>query len=178
MFTGIQSSCFNICFSVHRYTKLGFAGNNEPQMIMPSAVAIKETASVGDRAARRVCKGVEDLDFFIGDEAMNATGYAVKVRLLLLFFSNFKTIFFAKLSETYPELIVQKNIWYKKTILLKWVATCSVKLNGSLIRWVVAFYLQTSHFTRNIWESIITLQGLFCQNEGFYRAMLSKWGFL
>merc|ERR1719431_1829542 len=45
---------------------------------MPSAVAIKESASVGDQAVRRVCKGVEDLDFFIGDEAMSATGYSVK----------------------------------------------------------------------------------------------------
>ena len=63
----------------YRYTKLGFAGNNEPQMIIPSAVAIKETAKVGDQTARRLCTGVEDLDFFIGDEAMKATGYAVKV---------------------------------------------------------------------------------------------------
>jgi actin-related protein 3 len=48
---------------------------------MPSAVAIKETAKVGDQSMRRLCKGVEDLDFFIGDEAMEATGYAVKVSL-------------------------------------------------------------------------------------------------
>ncbi|MPC23974.1 Actin-related protein 3 [Portunus trituberculatus] len=60
------------------YTKLGFAGNHEPQMIIPSAVAIKETAKVGEQSQRRLCKGVEDLDFFIGDEAMDATGYAVK----------------------------------------------------------------------------------------------------
>lgn len=64
----------------YRYTKLGFAGNHEPQMIIPSAVAIKETAKVGEQSQRRLCKGVEDLDFFIGDEAMDATGYAVKVR--------------------------------------------------------------------------------------------------
>ena len=49
-------------------------------MIIPSAVAIKETAKVGEQSQRRLCKGVEDLDFFIGDEAMDATGYAVKVR--------------------------------------------------------------------------------------------------
>lgn len=48
-------------------------------MIIPSAVAIKETAKVGEQSQRRLCKGVEDLDFFIGDEAMDATGYAVKV---------------------------------------------------------------------------------------------------
>jgi actin-related protein 3 len=62
------------------YTKLGFANNKEPQFIIPSAIAIKETAKVGDQSSRRLCKGVEDLDFFIGDEAFDATGYAVKVR--------------------------------------------------------------------------------------------------
>ena len=29
-----------------RYTKMGFAGNKEPQFIMPSAIAVKETAKV------------------------------------------------------------------------------------------------------------------------------------
>ena len=29
--------------------------------------------------AQRLARGVEDLDFFIGDEAMEAKGYAVKV---------------------------------------------------------------------------------------------------
>jgi actin-related protein len=65
--------------SCFRYTKLGFAANKEPQFIIPSAIAIKETAKVGDQAVRRLTKGVEDLDFFIGDEAFEATGYAVKV---------------------------------------------------------------------------------------------------
>ena len=36
-------------------------------------------AKVGDDATRRLTRGVEDLDFFIGDEAMDAKGYAVKV---------------------------------------------------------------------------------------------------
>ena len=58
---------------------MGYAGNTEPQFILPSAIAIKETASVGDQAIRRLGKGVEDLDFFIGDEALNAPSYAVKV---------------------------------------------------------------------------------------------------
>ena len=62
-----------------RYSKLGYAGNKEPQFIIPSAIAVKETAKVGDDATRRLARGVEDLDFFIGDEAMEATGYAVKV---------------------------------------------------------------------------------------------------
>lgn len=61
------------------YTKLGYAANKEPQFIIPSAIAIKESARVGDQSSRRVTKGVEDLDFFIGDEAFDATGYSVKV---------------------------------------------------------------------------------------------------
>ncbi|KAG1681734.1 Actin-related protein 3 [Nymphon striatum] len=60
------------------YTKLGFAGNREPQFIMPSAIAIKESAKIGEQATRRLTKGVEDLDFYIGDEAIDASGYAVK----------------------------------------------------------------------------------------------------
>lgn len=62
---------------------MGYAGNTEPQFILPSAIAIKETASVGDQALRRLGKGVEDLDFYIGDEALNAPSYAVKVISLL-----------------------------------------------------------------------------------------------
>jgi len=60
------------------YTKMGFACNTEPQYIIPSAIAIKENASVGDQAAKRMGKGIEDLDFYIGDEALDATNYAVK----------------------------------------------------------------------------------------------------
>lgn len=56
------------------YTKLGYAGNTEPQFIMPSAIAVKETAKIGAQTV----KGVEDLDFTIGDEAMNVAGYATK----------------------------------------------------------------------------------------------------
>ena len=58
---------------------MGYAGNTEPQFILPSCIAIKESAKVGDQAIRRLGKGVEDLDFFIGDEALDATSYAVKV---------------------------------------------------------------------------------------------------
>lgn len=73
--------CNNYCvlLFICRYTKLGFANNKEPQFIIPSAIAIKETAKVGDQSIRRLTKGVEDLDFFIGDEAFDATGYSVKV---------------------------------------------------------------------------------------------------
>ena len=68
-----------LIFLLFRYSKLGYAGNKEPQFIIPSAIAVKETAKVGDDATRRLARGVEDLDFFIGDEAMDAKGYAVKV---------------------------------------------------------------------------------------------------
>lgn len=61
------------------YTKLGYAGNTEPQFIIPSCIAIKESAKVGDQAQRRVMKGVDDLDFFIGDEAIEKPTYATKV---------------------------------------------------------------------------------------------------
>jgi hypothetical protein len=43
------------------------------------AIAIKESAKVGDQSQRRLGKGVEDLDFFIGDEALEQPAYSVKV---------------------------------------------------------------------------------------------------
>ncbi|KAF3824520.1 hypothetical protein GH733_008805 [Mirounga leonina] len=42
------------------------------------SIAIKESAKVGDQAQRRVMKGVDDLDFFIGDEAIEKPTYATK----------------------------------------------------------------------------------------------------
>lgn len=42
-------------------------------------IAIKESAKVGDQAQRRMMKGVDDLDFFIGDEAIDKPTYATKV---------------------------------------------------------------------------------------------------
>ena len=57
---------------------MGYAGNRDPQFIIPSAIAIKETNKVGDQANRRLARGVDDLDFYIGDEALDATGYSVK----------------------------------------------------------------------------------------------------
>ncbi|KAJ1099569.1 hypothetical protein NDU88_004669 [Pleurodeles waltl] len=60
------------------YTKLGYAGNTEPQFIIPSCIAIKESAKVGDQAHIRLTQGVDDLDFFIGDEALDKPTYATK----------------------------------------------------------------------------------------------------
>ncbi|WAQ93553.1 ARP3A-like protein [Mya arenaria] len=39
------------------YTKMGYAGNTEPQFIIPSAIAVKESATVGDKSVRRLGKG-------------------------------------------------------------------------------------------------------------------------
>lgn len=36
---------------------------------------------MGDQAQRRVMKGVDDLDFFIGDEAIDKPTYATKVSI-------------------------------------------------------------------------------------------------
>lgn len=48
---------------------------------LPNAgIAIKESAKVGDQAQRRMMRGVDDLDFFIGDEAIDKPSYATKVR--------------------------------------------------------------------------------------------------
>lgn len=46
------------------YTKLGFAGNSEPQYIIPTAIATKDPKTIKNK------RGVEDLDFYIGDEAI------------------------------------------------------------------------------------------------------------
>lgn len=52
------------------YSKLGYAGNDQPQFIIPSAIAIKEK--------RGFARGIDDLDFYIGDEALDCPGYSVK----------------------------------------------------------------------------------------------------
>lgn len=50
------------------YTKMGFAGNCEPQYITPTVVATQEGKGAQKSAAQK--KGIEDLDFYIGDEAL------------------------------------------------------------------------------------------------------------
>lgn len=44
-----------------------------------AGIAIKESAKVGDQAQRRMMRGVDDLDFFIGDDAIDKPSYATKV---------------------------------------------------------------------------------------------------
>lgn len=58
-------------------TKLGFAGNDSPSFVFPTAIATSSASSKGGRNARNAGnvaskRGLEDLDFFIGDEALEA----------------------------------------------------------------------------------------------------------
>eukprot|EP00294_Goniomonas_avonlea_P008699 CAMPEP_0114563342 /NCGR_PEP_ID=MMETSP0114-20121206/13053_1 /TAXON_ID=31324 /ORGANISM="Goniomonas sp, Strain m" /LENGTH=410 /DNA_ID=CAMNT_0001749171 /DNA_START=23 /DNA_END=1255 /DNA_ORIENTATION=- len=55
------------------YTKMGYAGNVEPSYIVPTVIA------TDDSVGKQTQKGkIDDLDFFIGDEAVaNKAGYGV-----------------------------------------------------------------------------------------------------
>lgn len=55
------------------YTKMGFAGNCEPQYIIPSVIAANDlkAAGTGKSKASSAKTGVEDLDFHIGDAALS-----------------------------------------------------------------------------------------------------------
>lgn len=58
----------------------------QPQCIIPSCIAVKEYGKIGDREARRLGTGLDDLNFFIGDEAIAADGkndFSLKVTLSL-----------------------------------------------------------------------------------------------
>ncbi|RSH91546.1 actin [Saitozyma podzolica] len=77
------------------YTKMGFAGNSEPSFVFPTVIATHQSASSGSasaassggRAPPPVAgkpshlaskRGIEDLDFFIGDEAVaNSKTYSL-----------------------------------------------------------------------------------------------------
>jgi len=48
---------------------MGFAGNCEPQYIVPTVIATQEGKGAQKAATQK--KGVEDLDFYIGDEALS-----------------------------------------------------------------------------------------------------------
>jgi len=45
---------------------MGFAGNNDPTYVIPTEIALKPESKGGSIAGKR---GIEDMDFFIGDEA-------------------------------------------------------------------------------------------------------------
>lgn len=51
------------------YTKMGYAGNCEPSFILPSVIGTKPPEK-----CRRDLKGMEDMDFWIGDEAVARAG--------------------------------------------------------------------------------------------------------
>ena len=58
-------------------TKLGFAGNDSQSFVFPTAIATssasaKSTKSSGKTSFLSSKRGLEDLDFFIGDEALSA----------------------------------------------------------------------------------------------------------
>lgn len=56
------------------YTKMGYSGNVEPQYIIPTVLATR--ADEGGQA--RKMDGVEDMDFYVGDEAQaNSTTYQI-----------------------------------------------------------------------------------------------------
>ncbi|CAE6456328.1 unnamed protein product [Rhizoctonia solani] len=72
------------------YSKLGFAGNSDPSFVFPTAIATREHASTNAQSTSRgppvankpghlaSKRGIEDLDFFIGDEAIaNSKTYGV-----------------------------------------------------------------------------------------------------
>nr|XP_018261213.1 actin binding protein [Kwoniella dejecticola CBS 10117]OBR83371.1 actin binding protein [Kwoniella dejecticola CBS 10117] len=78
------------------YTKMGFAGNSEPSFVFPTVIATHQSASAGSsntsggsgaRAPPPIAgkpshlaskRGIEDLDFFIGDEAVaNSKTYSL-----------------------------------------------------------------------------------------------------
>ncbi|GMT28140.1 hypothetical protein PFISCL1PPCAC_19437, partial [Pristionchus fissidentatus] len=65
------------------YTKLGYAANTEPQFIIPSAIAVKDKVTSSHSSSLRsgsTIGKIDDLDFFIGDEAFapSAANYSVK----------------------------------------------------------------------------------------------------
>lgn len=57
------------------YTKMGYAGNTDPQFVIPTTIATRELArsASGKRVASQFNlaskRGIEDMDFFIGEEA-------------------------------------------------------------------------------------------------------------
>jgi actin-related protein 3 len=52
---------------------MGYSGNNDPQFIIPTCIGTRE-----QKGGNLSKKGIDDLDFYIGDEAMaNSKTYTV-----------------------------------------------------------------------------------------------------
>ncbi|KZP31681.1 actin actin-like protein [Athelia psychrophila] len=78
-----------ICDNGTGYSKIGFAGNSDPSFVFPTAIATRGPAAQSNTRGPAVParpghlaskRGVEDLDFFIGDEALansKTPGYGV-----------------------------------------------------------------------------------------------------
>ncbi|PVU98859.1 hypothetical protein BB559_001198 [Furculomyces boomerangus] len=53
------------------YTKMGFAGNTDPQFTIPTVIGLpNKSTKMTSRYGMASKKGIEDLDFYIGDEAI------------------------------------------------------------------------------------------------------------
>lgn len=59
-----------------RYTKMGYAGNAEPSYIIPSTIAIG-----GSDSNVRSRQGIEDLDYYIGNEVLRSALFAISIVL-------------------------------------------------------------------------------------------------
>ncbi|KAI0001486.1 actin actin-like protein [Russula compacta] len=78
-----------ICDNGTGFSKVGFAGNSDPSFVFPTAIATRGSAAQSSRSGPQIPakpghlaskRGVEDLDFFIGDEALanaKTPGYGV-----------------------------------------------------------------------------------------------------
>jgi actin-related protein len=64
---------FVFVFILQGYTKMGYAGNSEPSYIIPTCIAVAD-----DKGTTLTKKGrIDDLDFYIGDEAIGQKQYSV-----------------------------------------------------------------------------------------------------
>ncbi len=73
-----QNAEFSFIFS---YTKMGFAGNDEPQFIIPTAL----TNSSNNNNNMNRKSGIEDLNVEIGWEAIEANKKSGAVTFIILF---------------------------------------------------------------------------------------------
>ncbi|NXA52196.1 ARP3 protein, partial [Nothocercus julius] len=130
-------------------------------------IAIKESAKVVDQAQRRVLKGVDDLDFFIGDEAIEKPTYATKVLREIIFLyslenlvykchvfpwniSNFLFILFF-IPQTEPPLNTPENREYTAEIMFE-----SFNVPGLYIAVQAVLALAASWTSRQVGERTLT----------------------
>lgn len=60
---------------------MGYAGNSKPQYIIPTAIGTKDDIIAGDFVRRQ--DGLEDLDFYIGEEVRGAVPHHASTRRAL-----------------------------------------------------------------------------------------------